>query len=622
MQSSASFGTAFAQIIRQFGWEKIALLYRAGEPHQARMAAVNDEALVSNFSIFLAESFLNDPYESLLRLKGKDARIIATSFYEDTAREVFCKAFHLGLYGPNYVWMVPGYFPDNWQQKTDGVNCTADQLKTATEGYLAVTFNNFERSNEITSCGKSTIDFQLHMEDVVGYTLTRTDAALAALGYDGMWALATAMHQAETLLRRRLDTYQYGDEEYARVVGDTILNLEFSGLSGPVKFTKTGARIGNLLVEQNIAGEDIIVGTFDNIKKKLHWNIPVENLWYYSGGHPPYDSDITVTIVNLQATPLLIVAIMSVLAILGIVLALMFLGFNFWKRKHKQIKMSSPNINNFIACGIMMAYVCVMLLGIDRSMVDDNSLVTICKTRSWLIAVAFTLAFGGMFSKTWRVYSIIIYNKTKKKVIKDRYLFGIIVVLLLVDFAILIPWQIIDPLHIEEVRINIPQTEDDLANYRRYEMLYVNCTSESNNIWMMVILVYKAFVVVFGAFLAWSTRNINVPGLNDSYYVGLSIYNTVICCVVAVPLSFLSVSSIGVTYGLVSSFMLFCITTSLCMMFFPKLNAVYRNKVEENSWPTGLGFITGTTHISASIGRDVQDTDLSNVPTISNIVKS
>ena len=85
---------------------------------------------------------------------------------------------------------------------------------------------------------QSTIDFQLHMEDVVGYTLTRTDAALAALGYDGMWALATAMHQAETVLRRRLDTYQYGDEEYARVVGDTILNMEFSGLSVGNKCSK------------------------------------------------------------------------------------------------------------------------------------------------------------------------------------------------------------------------------------------------------------------------------------------------------------------------------------------------------------------------------------------------
>ena len=49
---------------------------------------------------------------------------------------------------------------------------------------------------------------------------------------------------------------------------------------------------------------------------------------------------------------------------------------------------------------------------------------------------------------------------------------------------------------------------------------------------------------------------------------------------------------------------------------------MYRNKVEENSWPTGLGFITATTHISAPEGRDVQDTDLSNVPTISNVVKS
>ncbi len=39
------------------------------------------------------------------------------------------------------------------------------------------------------------------------------------------------------------------------------------------------------------------------------------------------------------------------------------------------------------------------------------------QTRSWLLAVAFTLAFGGMFSKTWRVYSIVIYKKTKRKVV-------------------------------------------------------------------------------------------------------------------------------------------------------------------------------------------------------------
>ena len=39
------------------------------------------------------------------------------------------------------------------------------------------------------------------------------------------------------------------------------------------------------------------------------------------------------------------------------------------------------------------------------------------KFRSWIISLSFTLAFGGMFTKTWRVYSIIIANKTKRKVL-------------------------------------------------------------------------------------------------------------------------------------------------------------------------------------------------------------
>ncbi len=41
--------------------------------------------------------------------------------------------------------------------------------------------------------------------------------------------------------------------------------------------------------------------------------------------------------------------------------------------------------------------------------------------------------------------------------IKDRYLFGIIAVLLFVDFVILLPWQIIDPIHIEETQVPVPQ---------------------------------------------------------------------------------------------------------------------------------------------------------------------
>jgi gamma-aminobutyric acid type B receptor len=38
-------------------------------------------------------------------------------------------------------------------------------------------------------------------------------------------------------------------------------------------------------------------------------------------------------------------------------------------------------------------------------------------------------------------------------------------------------------------------------------------------------------VKVFGAFLAWETRNVQIPALNDSKYVGMSVYNVFIMCI-------------------------------------------------------------------------------------------
>lgn len=41
--------------------------------------------------------------------------------------------------------------------------------------------------------------------------------------------------------------------------------------------------------------------------------------------------------------------------------------------------MSSPKLNNLIACGMMVAYVCVILIGIDGGMVHKESLVIVCR---------------------------------------------------------------------------------------------------------------------------------------------------------------------------------------------------------------------------------------------------
>lgn len=61
----------------------------------------------------------------------------------------------------------------------------------------------------------------------------------------------------------------------------------------------------------------------------------------------------------------------------------------------------------------------------------------------------FSLAFGAMFSKTWRVHSIFTDVKLNKKVIKDYQLFMVVGVLLFIDIVIMTTWQVADPFYRE-----------------------------------------------------------------------------------------------------------------------------------------------------------------------------
>ena len=59
------------------------------------------------------------------------------------------------LYGANYVWIMPGYFDDEWKAKVDEeIDCSVDDLKRATEGYLTVTYSFYGVGTNVGRCGK------------------------------------------------------------------------------------------------------------------------------------------------------------------------------------------------------------------------------------------------------------------------------------------------------------------------------------------------------------------------------------------------------------------------------------------------------------------------------------
>lgn len=83
---------------------------------------------------------------------------------------------------------------------------------------------------------------------------------------------------------------------------------------------------------------------------------------------------------------------------------------------------------------------------------------------------------------------------------------------------------------------------------------------------------YKALVLVFGLFLAYETRSIKVKQINDSRYVGMSIYNVVVLCLITAPVTMVIASQQDASFTFVSLALIFCCFLSMALIFVPKVS--------------------------------------------------
>ena len=81
-------------------------------------------------------------------------------------------------------------------------------------------------------------------------------------------------------------------------------------------------------------------------------------------------------------------------------------------------------------------------------------------------------------------------------------------------------------------------------------------------------------LLLLGCFLAWETRRVKVPALNDSKYIGMSVYGVVVMCLLGVSLSFVLSDRINESFGLSSLFILGSTTLTLALVFGPKVKPI------------------------------------------------
>lgn len=137
-----------------------------------------------------------------------------------------------------------------------------------------------------------------------------------------------------------------------------------------------------------------------------------------------------------------------------------------------------------------------------------------------------------------------------------------------IDVIILSTWAAIDPLtkQLKMIDEEAEDNDDDVTE----ELLIHQCTSKYYVTWMMSICGFKGILLIFGVFLAWETRNVTYPSLNDSKNIGLAVYNVFMFSCLAIVTEFV------VTYPPLQILVVRCIvfvgtTSTISLLFVPKI---------------------------------------------------
>ena len=84
---------------------------------------------------------------------------------------------------------------------------------------------------------------------------------------------------------------------------------------------------------------------------------------------------------------------------------------------------------------------------------------------------------------------------------------------------------------------------------------------------------YKGLLLLFGIFLAWETRNVSIPALNDSKYIGMSVYNVFVLSIIGASVSLAFEGSVHheAPYAILSMCLIVSTSVTLLLVFVPKV---------------------------------------------------
>ncbi|XP_043927440.1 probable G-protein coupled receptor 156 [Protopterus annectens] len=273
--------------------------------------------------------------------------------------------------------------------------------------------------------------------------------------------------------------------------------------------------------------------------------------------------------------------VMCTLLSSGIALSVLFMIFTIKFKRNRIVKMSSPNLNVATLFGSTFTYISGYLFGIEKQIAaPGTSLEIIFQMRIWILCIGTSLVFGPILGKSWRLYRVFTQRVPDKRVIiKDIQLLGLVAGLICADILILTTWRFADPIYcIKTLSAALKVAEKNIT----YSVMNTGfCASAYSDLWMILILILKGSLLLYGTYLAGLTSNVSSPPVNQSLTIMVGVCLITSTTLVTVPVARSFSLWPNLVYVLISGGIFTCTTTINCLIFIPQLRQWKQFQSEE-----------------------------------------
>lgn len=576
--NSEQFVSSFDILSKKTGWKRVAVLYDDARLFYLDAKRLLQKSFADHIEFLSSASFTFLPLNAI---RNDFLRIVFVLCPLELTRRIMCLAKKAGMVYEDFQFVILGHTyevtlrPVDFTYNRQRYYCRQEEMAAALDH--AIFLNHHLVPNDDVPLISNT-DYSEFEELYKSYRdvynqqpfgeRNSTFNDFATTLYDSLWAWALVL---DNLTKSNEDfdvNSNYGNVAQRDQILEQFYKTSFEGMSGKVTFRRNdGYTPRQIDVFQAYDNASHFVASIDSDGSL---SVPPKKAIFVIN-----DSFDTVILRENESLASFFNFVTVILTLMVMIIHVVTIAHH----KTPSIKATSLKLHHMSYVGVY-----ILLAGIftwtlySAAAIDVNKRHYFCHLLwAWCLPVGFTLTFGSIAMRTWRIYRIFKHYLNPGPFISDSFLIGSVAMLLVLDLILGVTWTIVDPFTLRQVIV----LSRDENSHTSSLVVRLDCYCEHLAVWTGVLFAYKLTVVFAVTIFAYLTRHIFNTSFATTFLrvmvflmaiilpLGFSVYAIIIFMDVDDSQSYFSFSTLCVTLQLIALLSIMCI-------FMPPLAPIFK----------------------------------------------